>query len=126
VAYEYHHELRRNTAGAFALVSPLLPARTRAKVSVVSSRAAKATLLEHIDEVELPKFLGGLKEDDGMCCAAGPVPEGKVVCFLHDTSLFFSQGCVVILFGSKIYLRYEFDPFPFSTPNGCPVSYWFL
>ena len=54
----------------------MLPARTREKVSVVSCRSTKATLSEYIDDDELPVFLGGNKADDGMMCAALPVPTG--------------------------------------------------
>ena len=64
-------------SGAWMLVSPLLPKRTREKVEIVSSRSALSTLLEHIDEDELPMFLGGKKPDSETgCCNAGPVPQG--------------------------------------------------
>lgn len=43
----------------------------------MSSRSALSTLLEHIDEDELPMFLGGKKPDNETgCCNAGPVPQG--------------------------------------------------
>ena len=67
--------MSRLFSGCFALVSPLLPARTREKVSVISSRATKATLNEYIDDDELHVFLGGNKIDDGFICSALPLPE---------------------------------------------------
>jgi hypothetical protein len=50
-------------SAAFALVSPLLPKRTRAKITIASSRSAMATLAEFIDDDQIPAFLGGTR-----CC----------------------------------------------------------
>jgi hypothetical protein len=52
-------------SAAYALVSPLLPARTRAKVSINASRSTRSVLNEIIDDSQLPSFLGGTKKKQG-------------------------------------------------------------
>ena len=62
-------------SAAWALVSPLLPARTRAKVSILGASASAPALLDLIDATELPAFLGGKRDEAGtMVARAEPVP----------------------------------------------------
>jgi len=61
----------------WTIVSPLLPKRTRAKVSISSSRWTSTTLLELIDAKELPQFLGGERSTaDPHVARTELVPEG--------------------------------------------------
>jgi len=62
-------------SAAWAFVSPLLPARTRAKISIFSASETAASLLELIDAAELPRFLGGEREES-LVARADPVPSG--------------------------------------------------
>lgn len=62
-------------SAAWALVSPLLPARTRAKVAISSSWATRSVLRELIDDAQLPPFLGGSKAEGlDLIGGAEPVP----------------------------------------------------
>ena len=64
-------------AAAWAVVSPLLPQRSRDKVSIYSASATSAALLELIDSNELPKFLGGSQpEAESLIARAERVPDG--------------------------------------------------
>ncbi len=55
----------------WAVVQPLLGARTQRKVQVFGDSGYTARLLEYIHAADLPSFLGG--EDDGICpCGQGP------------------------------------------------------
>ena len=64
----------------WVIVSPLLPKRTRAKVSISSSRWTSSTLLELIDAKELPQFLGGERPTDDVHIArTETVPEGVTI-----------------------------------------------
>ena len=49
----------------WAVVSPMLGARTQRKVQVFGDSGYTQRLLEYIDAASLPTFLGG--EDDGIC-----------------------------------------------------------
>ena len=62
-------------SAAWALVSPLLPARTRAKVSVLSVSETAPALLQLVDAEELPEFLGGRRQG-ALVARTEPVPEG--------------------------------------------------
>ena len=67
----------RFIAALWAVISPLLPARTRQKVSIISARHSTAALDELIAPEELPLFLGGRKPDAECAVAqAEPVPVG--------------------------------------------------
>ena len=55
----------------WAVVSPMLGARTQRKVQVFGESGYTARLLEYIDAASLPTFLGG--EDTDLCpCGTGP------------------------------------------------------
>ena len=72
-------------AAAWALVSPLLPTRTRNKVSILSASATPAALDEVVAPEQLPAFLGGTKpEEEGTVCQALPVPFGAGAALSDD------------------------------------------
>jgi len=51
-------------ASAWSLIAPLLPKRSRDKVSILSAKDSPAALLECIDASQLPRFLGGEQVPD--------------------------------------------------------------
>ena len=51
-------------AGAWTLISPWLPKRSRDKVSMYSSWSTPAALATIIDKAQLPSFLGGEQPED--------------------------------------------------------------
>jgi hypothetical protein len=67
-------------AGAWSLVSPLLPQRSRDKVSIWSSSQSLTAMLERVDRAELPVFLGGEQPEERCLVArAEPVPSEEVL-----------------------------------------------
>ena len=77
----------------WTMVSPLLPKRTRAKVSISSSRWTSTTLLELIDAEQLPDFLGGERSLDDPHVVRTPPPLPPPAPFLSLTS-----GCIAANF----------------------------
>ena len=72
-------------AAIWKAISPLLPLRTRKKVSIHSARATAAVLDELIAPEQLPRFLGGTKPDAE--CAVGraeAVPAGTSQAMLAE------------------------------------------
>jgi hypothetical protein len=62
------------------LVSPLLPQRSRDKVSIWSSSQSLTAMLERVDRAELPVFLGGEQPEERCLVArAEPVPSEEVL-----------------------------------------------
>ena len=67
-------------AGAWSIISPLLPQRSRDKVSILSASSSTPALLERIAAAELPTFLGGEQpEEKCLVARAEPVPTQPVV-----------------------------------------------
>lgn len=72
----------RVVAMIWSAISHLLPKHTRTKVAIVSAAATWQTLVDEIDEAELPAFLGGRRRtDEGRYALprAEPVPAGTKV-----------------------------------------------
>ena len=67
-------------AGAWSLISPLLPQRSRDKVSIFSAAQSLAAMLERVEPAQLPKFLGGEQPEERCFVArAEPVPTQEVL-----------------------------------------------
>ena len=75
----------RVVAAVWGAIAPLLPARTRKKVSINAARQSAAALEEVIAPEELPVFLAGLKPDAECAVAhAERVPKGAGAALLRD------------------------------------------
>jgi hypothetical protein len=66
-------------SAAWAVISPLLPKRTQAKVSICSSWSSRSVLRDIIDDSELPEFLGGTQpSEEGLVARAEAVPTDTI------------------------------------------------